>query len=146
MNISMWIVWLVVAAVLLVIEALTLGLTTIWFAIGALSAMVVALLGGSPLLQALCFVVISAVMLIFTRKIFVDKLKTGKEVTNVDSLIGRVGEVRTEIKPYMPGVVFVWGQEWTAISSDQDGELLPGSKVRVIGVDGVKLLVEKFEE
>ena len=144
MNIAMWIIWLVAAAVLLVIEGLTMGLTTIWFAIGALCAMIVALLGGGLAMQIICFVVVSVLMLLFTRKIFVDKLKTGKETTNIDSMIGKVGEVRAEIKPYMPGIIYVWGQEWTAISSKQDEEFEPGSKVRVVGVDGVKLLVEKF--
>lgn len=146
MNIAMWVIWFVAAGLLLGIEGLTLGLTTIWFAIGALCAMIVALLGGSLVWQIMCFVVISVLMLSLTRKIFVEKLKTGEEMTNIDSMIGKVGEVRIEIKPYKPGVIFVWGQEWTAIPYVQDQEFEPGSKVRVVGVEGVKLLVEEFKK
>ena len=100
MEISMVTFWIVATSILLVVEAFTMGLTTIWFAFGTVAALVVALLGGSLPIQIGCFVVVSIIMVAFTRKIVVDKLKTGKENTNIDTIIGKVGVVKREIKAY----------------------------------------------
>lgn len=146
MGISMVTFWIIATIVLIVIEALTMGLTTIWFAFGTAVAIFVALIGGSLPIQIVSFVVVSMVMLVFTRKIVVDKLRTGKEKTNIDTIIGKIGVVKREIKSYEPGTVYVWGQEWSAISQNPGEEISIGKEVKILRVDGVKLIVEEKEE
>ena len=80
------IIWLVILAVLVVIEIITLGLTTIWFAGGALAALVVSLLGGPVWLQILLFLGVSVVLLIFTRPLAVRYMNKNQQKTNVDSI------------------------------------------------------------
>ena len=80
------IIWLVILAVLVVIEIITLGLTTIWFAGGALVALVVSLLGGPVWLQILLFLGVSVVLLIFTRPLAVRYMNKNQQKTNVDSI------------------------------------------------------------
>lgn len=146
MGISMVTFWIIATSILLVVEAFTMGLTTIWFAFGTVAALVVALLGGSLPIQIVFFVVVSTIMVAFTRKIVVDKLKTGKENTNIDTIIGRVGVVKREIKAYEPGTVYVWGKEWSAVSKNLGESIGIGKEVKVLGIDGVKLVVEENKE
>ena len=80
------IIWLVVLAILLVIEFLTLGLTTVWFAGGALVAFLVSLAGGPLWLQLLLFIAVSVVLLLFTRPLAVKYLNKDVQKTNVDSI------------------------------------------------------------
>lgn len=146
MGISMVTFWIIATIILIVVESLTMGLTTIWFAFGTAAATIVALLGGSLPIQILSFVVVSAIMLVFTRKIVVEKLKTGKEDTNIDTIIGKIGVVRREIKSYEPGTVYVWGQEWSAISQNPGEVISIGKEVKILRIDGVKLIVEDNEK
>ena len=88
LHISMTIFWLIVMIGFLIAEALTVGLVGIWFAGGALVAVILSLFEVSPLMQVIVFFAVSICLLVFTRKIFVEKLNTGKENTNVDALIG----------------------------------------------------------
>ena len=82
------IVWLVILVVLLVIEIITLGLSTIWFAGGALAAFIAALLGADLYLEIILFLAVSLVLLLFTRPVVMRYLNANKTATNVDSLIG----------------------------------------------------------
>ena len=77
LYVSMIVVWLAIALIMLVIEALTVGLATIWFAAGALVALIAALLDFSIAVQIVLFLAVSICLLVFTRKIFVEKLKAG---------------------------------------------------------------------
>ena len=91
------IIWLVVLAILLVIEFLTLGLTTVWFAGGALVAFLVSLAGGPLWLQLLLFIAVSVVLLLFTRPLAVKYLNKDVQKTNVDSIPGQKGIVTATI-------------------------------------------------
>ena len=102
-SVSMIVFWLALALIFLLIEAATAGLTTIWFAGGALIALLTALFDAPVALQVIIFFVVSICLLVFTRKIFVEKLKTGSEKTNVDALIGTKGIVVQPIRP-LPSV------------------------------------------
>lgn len=144
-TLSMITVWVIVAVLFIIIEAMTMGLTTIWFAGGAIVALVIALLGGGTILQVCGFVVVSLLLLIFTRKILVDKLHMGKEKTNVDALVGRKGIVTSEIKPLVPGTINVWGQSWTAISRNEALVINVNEEVQVVSVEGVKAIVEPIK-
>ena len=140
-TVSMIVVWLVIALIFLIIEALTAGLATIWFAGGAFAALVCALLDLPVPLQVVIFFIVSICLLVFTRKIFVEKLKTGSEKTNVDALIGQRAVAVSEIPAYGIGQVRVGGQVWSAISENENIEIAEGKQVRIHRVEGVKLVV-----
>lgn len=144
--ISMPVFWLIVAVVFVVIEGLTMGLTTIWFTGGAVIALVASLLGAGIPVQVVVFLVVSILLLILTRKIFVKKLHTGQEKTNVDALIGMGAVVTTKIKPFEPGIVKLNGQDWTAIAENSEAEIAKGVKVKVVRIEGVKTVVSPFDQ
>ncbi len=141
LEVSMTILWLVVMITFLVAEILTVGLVGIWFAGGALAALVLSMFIPSPLVQVIAFFAVSVCLLVFTRKIFVEKLHTGKETTNVDALIGEAGQVISQIKPMSVGQVKVKGQVWSAIAEDDNLTLDEGSVVVIKAIEGVKLIV-----
>lgn len=140
-TIHLAIIWLIAAVILLIVEALTAGLATIWFAAGAFVALIFALFDTPLWLQVLIFFVVSIVLLVSTRKIFVEKLKTGTEKTNVDALIGTEGLVTMSIEPFSPGQVKVKGQIWTAVGESSDVAVAEGTLVKIVAIEGVKLIV-----
>ena len=141
LHISMTIVWLVVMIGFLIAEALTVGLVGIWFAGGALVAVILSLLEVSPLMQIIVFFAVSICLLVFTRKIFVEKLNTGKENTNVDALIGETGQVISTIYPMEIGQVKLKGQVWSALADDSLLTIEEGTHVTIKAIEGVKLIV-----
>ncbi len=141
LHISMTIIWLVVMIGFLIAEALTVGLVGIWFAGGALVAVILSLLEVSPLMQIIVFFAVSICLLVFTRKIFVEKLNTGKENTNVDALIGETGQVISTIYPMEIGQVKLKGQVWSALADDSLLTIEEGTYVTIKAIEGVKLIV-----
>ena len=140
---EMLIVWLVVLIVSIAIEALTLGLTSIWFAGGALLAVVAAALSLPISVQVLVFFVGSLLLLIFTRPIAVKYFNKDRIKTNVESFVGRQAIVISEIDNLQGiGQVTVSGQEWSARSFNQDEKFEVGAVVNVVAIDGVKLIVK----
>lgn len=137
------IIWLVVLAILLVIEFLTLGLTTVWFAGGALVAFLVSLAGGQLWLQLLLFIAVSVVLLLFTRPLAMKYLNKDVQKTNVDSIPGQKGIVTATIDNLKAeGQVTIQGMEWTARAKNGN-TIEKGKVVRVTAVEGVKLIVEE---
>ncbi len=138
----MAVIWLVILVLLVVIELLTMGLTTIWFAGGALVATICALLSAPIWLQLVLFVVVSAVLLFFTRPIAMRYLNRDRTRTNVESMIGRQAIVISEVNNLEGvGKVNVGGMEWSARTSQDGIVLAPGAVVNIVAVDGVKLIV-----
>ena len=138
--------WLIAAAVLAGLEVLTLGLTTIWFAGGALVAAVFCGLGAPLPIQILVFGAVSVALLIITRPLALKFLNDRVEKTNVDSLIGKTCIVTETIENLAAkGQVSVNGQTWTARSTDDEIRIDEGLKVEVVSVQGVKLIVKKTE-
>lgn len=139
--------WLIGLAVLLVIEILTLGLTTIWFAGGALVAFIATLIGAPLWLQLLLFVTVSFVLLIFTRPVAMKKLNKNRVKTNYEGLIGKVVKVTEKVdNENLTGVAVVNGQEWSARSSEDGVTFLPGTKVQIVNIEGVRLIVKEYQE
>ncbi|BBF44321.1 putative activity regulator of membrane protease YbbK [Lachnospiraceae bacterium KM106-2] len=138
--------WLIAMAVLLVIEIITLGLTTIWFAAGALVSFIMALLGASIAIQVTVFVVVSLVLLFFTRPIALKYFNNGRVATNSESLIGQqatVTEVINNIKA--EGAITINGLRWTARS--RSNEIIDaGTIVKIVDIKGVKAIVIKIKE
>ena len=140
---QMEIIWLALMAVLLIIEIMTLGLTTIWFAAGALFAFLTALLGLNQGIQIGVFVVVSVVLLFFTRPWAVKYLNTRTVKTNTEALVGKSARVIADINNLKSeGQVVINGLEWTARSSDDTIIVRTGDVVTVVGIEGVKLIVE----
>ena len=134
--------WIIIFLVLIVIEAVTVDLVSIWFAIGALVCSFVALLTEDLFLQLMVFVLVSAITL-FCTKGFVNKIKSRKVVpTNLDRIIGLIGVV-TEKITNNSGEVTVDGKRWSAISAE---EISVGSKVEILSIEGVKLSVKEVKE
>ena len=139
--------WLAVLIVLLLVEIATLGLTTIWFAGGALVACVAALLHASIWVQIVLFLVVSVLLLLFTRPVAVRYMNKNRTKTNVDSMAGKEAVVTEDIDNLKAqGVVQVNGLEWTARAENNQDVIPKGSVVEVTRVDGVKLILRKREE
>lgn len=136
------IVWILIAVVFAIVEAFTLGLTTIWFTVGGVAACIVSLLGGPILLQVIVFLAVSIVLLYFTRPLAEKKLKVGHEKNVLEGLIGQTGIVTSEIKPFYTGQVKIKGQIWTAIANDGEATLEKGLEVKIVKIEGVKLIVK----
>lgn len=136
--------WLIVVAVLLVLEILTLGLTTIWFAGGALIAFIAGICHAPLWMQVLLFLVVSIVLLIFTRPIAEKHLNNNREKTNVDSLVGKDGKVIEEIDNFnQTGKVMLNGMEWMARNASPEGTIPVETKVEVKEVKGAHLVVQE---
>jgi membrane protein implicated in regulation of membrane protease activity len=133
--------WLIIAVFTLVTEIISLGLTSIWFTVGAAVAAIAALLGAKLWLQILLFMVISTVMLVAMRPIAKKYLKVGSVKTNAESYIGRIEKVRTTIdNDAGTGMLKMGDVEWRAVS--EDGSVIPeGTYVKIQKIEGTKLFV-----
>ncbi len=139
---SMITIWLIVFVVLVIIEIITMGLTTIWFAGGALAATLAAAVQAPLWVQIVLFLVVSALLLFFTRPVAVKYFNKDRVRTNVESLIGQQAIVISEINNLQGiGQVTVNGQEWSARSTDEEVTIPVGGVVIVESVSGVKLIV-----
>lgn len=132
--------WFITFALLLFVELATQNLVSIWFVLGSLAALVVSFLTNNLLLQILVFVLVSIIALIITRSLVKRFKDYDITPTNSDRVIGKIGEVTKDIKKNQYGQVRVFGEYWTAFS---DHSIDAGTKVRILGIDGVKLEVEE---
>lgn len=136
--------WLILTVALAVIELATLGLITIWFAIGAAVAMLVALLGGNIWAQLISFIIVSTVILVTVRPIASKHFNRNIKKTNIDAVIGRKLIAKTDIDNIKgTGKVDMDGSTWLAASSIDEVVINAGDEVRVVRVSGAKLIVEK---
>ena len=135
--------WLIVIAVCAIVELFTMGLTSVWFAGGALAAAIVALFCPYFWVQALAFIIIGFVLFFFTRPIAMKYFNKGRIQTNAESLIGQRAIVVSEIDNLKGiGEVTVSGLDWSA-RCVEDGLVIPEKAVVVIRrIEGVKLIVE----
>lgn len=144
---EMMIIWLVILIVMIGIEIATMGLTTIWFAGGALAAMIAASFKLPLVVQILLFLAVSLLLLVFTRPVAVKYFNRDRVRTNVESLVGRQAIVISEIDNLQGiGQVTVGGQEWSARSTDDNIRMSVGAVVEVVAVSGVKLIVREDEQ
>ena len=134
--------WLAVFVLLIVIELATMGLTTIWFAGGAVAGFIASMLGANVGIQAVVFFVVSIVLLIFTRPFAVRYINSNKTKTNIDGLIGQEALVLEEINNIREtGCARLEGKEWTARSVDDT--VIPADTVVIVErIEGVKLIVK----
>ena len=142
----MILVWLLLAVLLLIIESMTLGLTTIWFAAGAVVAFISALLGVNIFFQVVCCFVTSFVLLIVTRPLAFKYLNRTITKTNIDAVIGKTARVVYPVNNVKEtGRVLVGHMEWAAKSSDDLAVFKRDDLVIVERIEGVCLVVKKMD-
>lgn len=138
--------WLVLLIVLLVIEIITVGLTSIWAAGGALAALILNVVGVSIVGQVIAFFVVTFVLLYFTRPFAVKFINAQRVKTNYEGIIGKTIRIAEKVDNMsQTGMAVVNGQEWT-VRAEQDEDILePGTIAKVVNISGVKLIVKKEE-
>ena len=144
--IPVYIYWLALVILFGIAEAATLGLTSIWFAVGALAAMIAALCHASLLVQIILFVVISGVALYAARRWGQKRFNENREPTNADRILGAEAIVVEDIHNLQAtGAVKIGGMTWSA-RSEHDIPISAGTLVRVLRIEGVKVYVESVKE
>ncbi|WP_051197558.1 MULTISPECIES: NfeD family protein [unclassified Butyrivibrio] len=136
--------WLLATIVLAVIEIITLGLSTIWFAFGAFAAFLLAICGASVPLQIVVFILVSIVSLLLVRPLSMKYLNSKISKTNIDAIVGRKVKVTTAIdNTSEAGTVMMDGTTWNARSVNDDENIEVGETVVIQRVEGNKLFVNK---
>ena len=143
----MWIVWLALLVLMVVVEAMGPALVSIWFAVGALAALIVSFIPGVAWwIEVIVFVIVSTVTLLAVRPLSKRYFKRNTIKSNVDSLVGKRGVLIEEISPFSAGLCKINDVSWTAISSDDKESIATGSVVEVVTIAGNKLIVKKVED
>lgn len=140
---NMTVMWLVIAVVLFVIEAATVGLVCMWFGIGAVVTMLISFVISNIYIQWGIFIVVSLAMLLILRPLAKDVISRQAEKTNVSALVGKNGYLTVAISDKSNGQLKLGDVMWTAVSAD--GEAIDkGQRVSVVSVKGNKLVVSKI--
>lgn len=136
-------IWIAAIIIFGVAEVATAGLTSIWFVLGGVAGLIAAVCGGPVWLQVGLFFAVSIAALAFTRPLVVKLMKKDIKPTNADRVLNNVGRVTERIDNALPsGAVYIDGKTWTARSAD--GEVIePDAAVRILRMEGVKLIVQK---
>ncbi|MCR4935436.1 MAG: NfeD family protein [Oscillospiraceae bacterium] len=139
-------IWAGLTVLFVLVELATYGLASIWFALGALAALIAAALGAQLWLQIVLFAVVSVASLVLTRPLARKFVNSKSQPTNADRVIGATARVTEEINDLNgTGAVSVDGKVWTARSAD--GSPIPvGAHVTVREIRGVRLLVSPAQE
>ena len=146
-NIPTTYIWLALLIILLVIEIITVGLTCIWFAGGALAGLLVDIVGLSLPWQIGAAMIVTAVLLYFTRPFAIKHINQNHEKTNYEGIIGKVIRITETVDNIsQTGRTVLNGTEWTVRSAQDEIILKPGTIAKVIRISGVKLIVEQYEE
>lgn len=139
------VVWLILLVVFIAAEAATVQLVSVWFAVGALAAMLVSLLGGELWLQVAVFFILSIALLALLWPVAKKRLKPKVVATNADALVGRLCTVTEEIDPIEGGRVRLGDVTWSARSENGD-RISAGARVRVLNIQGAKVFVEEVKK
>ena len=143
-EINMTVVWLIAMVVLLVVEGVIPGLVSIWFAAGALVALLLSLIGAPLWLQGTAFLIVSLALLVLTRPLAKKYVNSRTTPTNADRIIGRDCVVTEEIDNLRgTGAVSVDGKTWTARLERVDGKAPKGAVVKALRIEGVRLIVSE---
>ena len=139
-------VWLIIFVLLVAVELATMALTTVWFAAGAMAALVSSMFGAPLWLQIIVFLAFSFIVLIFYRPFAVKYVNSKRTRTNVNDLIGKEGKVTEDINNLdQKGRMLLRGMDWSARTADDNVYIKKGTVVKVIKIEGVKAIVEPIE-
>lgn len=140
---EMMILWLVLLIIAIAVEVGTMGLTSIWFAGGAVVAILATVLQAPAAIQVILFFLVSLILLFFTRPVAVRYFNKDRVKTNVESMVGKQAVVTSDIDNLQGiGQVTVSGQEWSARCIDDNLRVPVGTVVNVVSISGVKLIVK----
>ena len=135
-------IWLALMCIFIIVEIITVGLTSIWFAGGALAALFSAIVGMPQIVQIILFFAVSFIFIFFTRPFALKFVKPHNIKTNYEEIIGKEVQVTDRIDNRAgTGTAVCNGQEWTARSMEDDIIIEAGESVQVIDIRGVKLFV-----
>lgn len=134
--------WLGLFLLAVIFEAATVDFVAIWFAIGSVPAFILSLLGSPIWLQVTVFLLITIILIAFTRPYMLKYFKTNQIKTNVYSVIGKTATVSEIINPNEIGTVKLRGQVWSAMAASK---IEVGTEVRILEIEGVKLIVEAIK-
>ncbi len=138
-------IWLILIILFIVGELVSVGLTSIWFAVGALVALISAFFGAPFILQIILFIAVSLIALAATRPLANKFINRKVQSTNAQSLIGQEIRIKEQVSNIdETGMAVVQGQEWTVRSADDSVVIAPGELARIKSISGVKLIVEKM--
>jgi membrane protein implicated in regulation of membrane protease activity len=141
MESLLWL-WLGIILVSIIVEFLTSDMVAIWFTAAAIPSFILALLRVEAVFQIIAFVVVSVLLLSLTRPFVMKYFKTNEIKSNVDAIMGQTGTVVKEITPNTVGRIKIRSGEWSAIAKEV---IAVGVNVRVLDIEGVKLIVERIE-
>lgn len=137
-------IWLALMCIFIIVEIITVGLTSIWFAGGALAALLSAIVGMPQIVQIILFFAVSFIFIFFTRPFALKFVKPHNIKTNYEEIIGKEVQVTDRIDNRAgTGTAVCNGQEWTARSMEDDIIIEAGESVQVIDIRGVKLFVRQ---
>lgn len=142
---SQTMMWALIVVGMIIFELVTLGnLVSVWFAIGALGALLVSFVSGNLVIQVIVFIILSILSLVFVRPITKKILVGSETATNADRLIGQKYILAKEITQEAWGLINIYGEEWSATTAD-NSSIEANSLVEVVAIEGVKLIVKKVE-
>lgn len=143
----LWIVWLAVFVIALLVEWATSELVSLWFALGALIALVFSIVPGVAWwVQLIVFAVISFATFLFIRPMLKKLIKRDQVDTNIDEIVGKRGIMTDDYTDLHQGEVKINGVLWTAINTNENEKIEKGTKVTVVAVEGNKLIVKIMKE
>lgn len=141
MSIPMEAIWGIAILVFLIVEGATFGITSIWFSLGSLAALISSIFGAPIWLQIMWFIVVSGVTVWIARPFVKKHVNAKHQPTNADRVIGKLGVVTEEINNLAgTGAVHISGKVWTA-RAVEDGIIREGITVQAVSIEGVKLMV-----
>ena len=138
----MTIFWLIIVIILGLIELFTINLVTIWFVASGIVALILSYFDVPTIVQVATFVILGIILLFTTKKPLEKMLNKTKQKTNVDRVLDMEGIVTEEIDKNSPGEVKVDGKRWTAVA---ETKIPKGSTVKILKIEGVKLIVEEVK-
>jgi membrane protein implicated in regulation of membrane protease activity len=141
MDSLIWL-WLGIILITLIVEFITSDMVAIWFTAAAIPSFILALLDVNEIFQIIAFVVVSVLLLSLTRPFVMKYFKTNEIKSNVDAIMGQTGIVIKEITPTTVGRIKIRSGEWSAIAKETIGL---GENVRILDIEGVKLIVERLD-
>lgn len=141
LGISAWIVWLIIGIVSAVLEIFVPGIFFIAFGIAGVLTSPLSLLGFPIWVQIIIFAIFSFLSYLLMRKMYLKLTAKDTVETNVYALVGKKGIVVTAIKPNKRGYVKIGGEEWSALSEDNQ-EILKGKEIEIVSIDGNKVIVK----
>lgn len=136
--------WFLIFLILIIVEVLTINLSTVWFIIGSVFAFFSSFFTRNLNYQIIVFIVCTIISIILTKR-FLTKVSNFKKInTNVDSIIGRICLVTKDINNLLnQGEIVIDKNIWSALSKDDNVVIKEGTKVKICDIKGVKVIVEE---